>query len=82
MGVDECKDLITSTVQMSMKTPQVLGYLVAVSAWASFSFLQGSITGSPPLYSHTWVQRILHFIAGIIFGAFAIAGAMKLAGRW
>jgi hypothetical protein len=80
----ECNGLITSTVQKSMKTPQALGYVVAavVSVWASFSFLRGSITGAPPLYSHTWSQRILHFIAGILFGALAIAAAMKLAGRW
>lgn len=41
-----------------------------------------TVTGAPPLYSHTWSQRILHFIAGILFGALAIAAAMKLAGRW
>jgi hypothetical protein len=69
---------------MSMKTPQILGYLVAVvvSVWASFSFLRGSITGAPPLYSHTWTQRALHFIAGLLFAALAIGGALKLAGRW
>jgi len=69
---------------MSMKTPQILGYVVAivVSVWASFSFLRGSITGAPPLYSHTWAQRVLHFIAGLLFAALAIGGALKLAGRW
>jgi hypothetical protein len=69
---------------MPMKTPQIFGHLLAVivSSWASFSFLRGSITGAPPLYSRTWAQRILHFIAGIIFGALAIGIAMKLAGRW
>ena len=69
---------------VSMKTPQILGYVVAVvvSVRASFSFLRGSITGAPPLYSHTWAQRILHFIAGILFGALAVAAGLKLAGRW
>jgi hypothetical protein len=67
-----------------MKTPQILGYVISVlvSVWASFSFLRGSITGAPPLYSHTWAQRILHFIAGILFGALAIFAGLKLAGRW
>jgi hypothetical protein len=67
-----------------MKTPQIFGHVIAVivSVWASFSFLRGSITGAPPLYSQTWTQRILHFIAGIIFGALAIFTALKLAGGW
>jgi hypothetical protein len=67
-----------------MKTAQVLGYAIAVlvSVWASFSFLRGSITGAPPLYSHTWAQRIVHFIAGILFGALAIFAGLKLVGRW
>jgi hypothetical protein len=67
---------------MPMKTPQILGYVISVlvSVWASFSFLRGSFTGAPPLYSHTWAQRILHFIAGILFGALAIFAGLKLAG--
>jgi hypothetical protein len=60
--------------------PQILGYVIAVlvSVWASFSFLRGRITGAPPLYSHTWAQRILHLIAGILFGALAIFAGYRM----
>jgi hypothetical protein len=33
------------------------------------------------MYSRAWLERILHFIAGIIFGALTIAACLKLAGR-
>ena len=61
----------------------IFGYSVAVllSAWASYVFFRGSITGAPPMYSRGWLLRILHFIAGIIFGALTIAACLKLAGR-
>jgi hypothetical protein len=67
-----------------MEAAQVFGFVVAVfvSARASFHFLRGSITGAPPLYSHGWLQRILHFVAEIIFGALALAASLKLAGKW
>jgi hypothetical protein len=67
-----------------MKAPHIFGYSVAVlaSAWASYVFFRGSITGVPPMYSRGWLERILHFIAGIIFGALTVAACLKLAGRW
>ncbi len=67
-----------------MKAPEVLGSVIAVlvSAWASYAFFRGSITGAPPLYSHGWLRRILHFTAGVIFGALAIAACLKLSGKW
>jgi len=62
-----------------MKAPQIFGWVVevVVSAWASFSFLRGSITGAPRLHRHTWSQRILDFIAGILFGELATTGGLK-----
>lgn len=67
-----------------MKAAQVLGLLIAiiVSAWASYVFFRGSISGAPPMYSHGKLQRILHFTAGIIFGALTVAAILKMAGRW
>jgi hypothetical protein len=66
-----------------MKASHIFGYSVAVllPAWASYVFFRGSITGAPPMYSRGWLERILHFIAGIIFGALTIAACLKLAGR-
>jgi hypothetical protein len=67
-----------------MKASHIIGYSVALllSGWASYVFFRGSLTGAPPMYSHGWFQRVLHFTAGIIFGAFAIVAFLKLAGRW
>jgi hypothetical protein len=67
-----------------MKAGQIFGFVIAivVSTWASFSFFKGSLTGSPPLYSHGWLQRILHFVAGILFAAMAVFACLKLSGRW
>ncbi len=67
-----------------MKAPQVLALLIAVlaSGWASYVFFRGSLTGAPPMYSHGWFKRVLHFTAGIILGALAIGACLKLAGRW
>ena len=61
----------------------VLGLVVAtlVSARASSWFLKGSLTGSPPLYSHGWLQRTLHFFAGILFAALALFASVKLYSR-
>lgn len=47
-----------------------------------YVFLRGSMAGAPPMYSRGPVQRILHFVAGIIFGVLAIGACLKLAGRW
>ena len=73
----------SGNINYGMKATQVLGLVVAVlvSAWASYSFIRASITGAPPLYSQGWLQRILHFTAGLIFGALAFAACLKLAGR-
>lgn len=70
------------TGQQPYKATTVFGFVIAtiVSAWASFSFLKGSLTGSPPLYSHGWLQRTLHFVAGILFSALALFGCLKLLG--
>jgi hypothetical protein len=70
-------------INYRMKASQLLGYSIALllSAWASYVFFRGSITGASPLYSHGWFQRSLHFTAGIIFGALTIAACLKLAGR-
>jgi hypothetical protein len=55
-GASERNRLITSTTQM--KAAQVFGFVVAAlaSAWASFAFFRGSISGAPPLYSHGMVS--------------------------
>jgi hypothetical protein len=65
------------------KIDHPIGLVVAMvfSVWASFSFLRGSITGAPPLYSKGWFQRSLHFAAGIIFGLEAIYIALKITGN-
>jgi len=67
-----------------MKAFQIFRYSVAVvvTGWASYTFFKGSLTGAPLMYSHGWFQRVLHFAAGIIFGALAIGACLKLAGRW
>jgi hypothetical protein len=61
-----------------------LGAAIAgiLSAWASYNFLPGSLTGALPMYSHGWFQRRLYFIAGIIFGSMALASVFMLAGKW
>ena len=55
-------------------TGHTIGFLVAIalSLWAAFTFIRGSITGAPPLYSKGRFQRALHFTAGVIFAALAI----------
>ncbi len=70
--------------QIAMDIRHLVGALIALafSAWASFSFFRGSITGAPPLYSKGWFLRGLHFVAGIIFGALAIGVILKVAGKW
>jgi hypothetical protein len=67
-----------------MKIGQLIGAVVALvlSAWASFVFCRGSLTGAPPLYSRGLLQRSLHFVAGIIFASLAIGIALNIAGRW
>jgi hypothetical protein len=50
----------------------------ALSLWAAFIFLRGSITGAPPLYSKGLFQRTLHFVAGIIFAALAVSAIMMI----
>jgi len=69
-------------VQLS-EIRHVLGFVVAtlVSARASFWFIKGSLTGSPPLYSHGWLQRTLHFFAGILFAALTLFASVKLYSR-
>src|SRR5712691_7305669 len=66
-----------------MKWDHPISALVALvlSAWASFTFFRGSITGAPPLYSRGWFQRGLHLAAGIIFGSLAIGIALKFVGE-
>ena len=63
-----------------MKMNHPIGALIGivVSGWASFTFLRGSITGSPPLYSTSWLQRVLHLVAGIIFGVIALGLGLML----
>lgn len=53
-----------------------------LSAWASLIFFRGSVTGTPPLYSTGWLERSLHFAAGIIFGSLAIGIALLMVGKW
>ena len=67
-----------------MKLDHLIGAAIALilSTWASFTFFRGSITGAPPLYSQGWFKRVLHFAAGIIFGALATGIALKIAGEW
>ena len=67
-----------------VKAVHPVGAIIAgvLSAWASFNFLRGSLTGAPPMYSHGWVQRGLHFIAGIIFASLAVAAVFMLVGKW
>jgi hypothetical protein len=55
---------------------------VLICGWASYTFFKGALTGAPPLHSHGWFQRVLHFAAGIIFGAFTVVACLMLAGRW
>ena len=70
------------TGQQPDKGAAVFGFVLAtlVSAWASFSFFKGSLRGSPPLYSHGWLQRTLHFVAGILFSILALFACLKLLG--
>jgi hypothetical protein len=70
------------TGQQPDKASAVFGFVLAtvVSAWASFSFFKGSLRGSPPLYSHRWLQRTLHFAAGILFSVLALFACLKLLG--
>jgi len=62
---------------------KLVGVLVALalSSWASFSFLRSSVTGAPPLYSKGPLERTLHFIAGVIFAAFAVGAVAMLVRR-
>ena len=68
----------------TVKTVNPLGAIIAgiLCTWASFTFLRGSLTGAPPMYSHGWVQRGLHFIAGIIFASLAVGALLMLTGKW
>jgi hypothetical protein len=70
------------TGQRPDRLASVSGFVLVtlVSAWASFSFFKGSLRGSPPLYSHGWLERTLHFVAGILFSALAIFACLKLLG--
>ena len=63
-----------------MSGGQLVGILVALalSLWATFLFLRSSVTGAPPLYSKGPLQRTLHFIAGVIFAALAVGGAVAM----
>ena len=72
------------TYNVAMKANHIIGAVVAMvlSGYASFTFLRGSLTGAPPMYSHGWFRRGLHFVAGIIFAFLAIFAALKLAGKW
>jgi hypothetical protein len=55
--------------ERTMKMDHPIGAIVGMiaSGWASVTFLRGSISGAPPLYSKGWPNRTLHFAAGIIF---------------
>ncbi len=77
LGVHSAK-----TGQRPDRLASIFGFVLAalVNAWASFSFFKGSLTGSPPLYSHGWLERTLHFLAGILFSALAIFACLKLLG--
>jgi hypothetical protein len=66
---------------MKLDHPISASVALVLSAWASFMFFRGSITGAPPLYSQGWLQRGLHFAAGIIFGSLAIGIALKFVGK-
>jgi len=70
------------TGQQPNKVGSVFGFVLAtlVTAWASFSFFNGSLRGAPPLYSHGWLERTLHFVAGILFSALALFACLKLLG--
>jgi len=70
------------TGQQPNKAGAIVGFVLAtvVSAWASFSFFKGSLSGSPPLYSHGWLQRTLHFIGGVLFSVLALFACLKLLG--
>jgi len=67
-----------------VKTVNPLGAIITgiLCAWASFTFLRGSLTGAPPMYSHGWFQRGLHFIAAIIFASLAVGAVLMLTGKW
>jgi hypothetical protein len=54
---------------------------IAVSSRVSFTFFKGSLTGASPLYSHGWLQRALHFVAGALFAALALFASAKLYSR-
>jgi cell division protein FtsX len=66
-----------------VKAVHPIGAVIAgiLSAWASFHLFRGSLKGAPPMYSHGWFQRGLHFMAGIIFACVAVAVVFILAGR-
>jgi hypothetical protein len=65
-----------------MKAAQVFGFVVAVfvSARASFHFERKHHRSTPAVLSRM-VAALLHFAAGIIFGALALAASLKLAGK-
>jgi hypothetical protein len=76
--------MITSLIVANkMSAGELVGLLVALALnlWAAFLFFKGSVTGAPPLYSKGVVQRILHFIAGIIFAAVALNALLRLVGK-
>lgn len=73
--------MITSIIlAIGVSGGQSAGILIALALclWAAFSFLRGSFTGAPPLYSKGPLQRTLHFIAGVIFAALALCAVVML----
>jgi len=68
----------------TVKTANPVGAIITgiLCAWASFTFFRGGLTGAPPMYSHGWFQRWLHFIAGIIFASLAVGAVVMLTGKW
>ena len=73
--------LLGAAIFLSGSHGKAVGIVIglAVSTWASFTFLRCSISGAPPLYSHGLFKRSMHFLAGIIFGSLAIEIALMLA---
>jgi Ni,Fe-hydrogenase I cytochrome b subunit len=73
---------MTTSVLLAIRMSggRAVGILVAMalSLWAAFVFLRGSITGAPPLYSKGPLRRTLHFTAGLIFVALAVFAVAML----
>ena len=67
-----------------MKMPQRLGYVITVlvNVWASFSFLRGSSTGAPPLYSHLGRSGFCTSSQAFSLGHSPSSLGLKLAGQW